>query len=182
MKIRTVAFNIYLLAAIILAGCKSPQEKRDAKQSSEQKKQLSTIRFHLEATGDSSERAGGVPILRASPMYVNIVRESFLDERDVVSANLNDHMGSFVIQIQLDEHGTFVLDNLSAANKGKRIAIMCEFGDRRWLAAPIISRRMSDGMITFTPDATREEAERIVRGLNNAIGKLRNKSFLRNNW
>ncbi len=182
MKIQAIAFNIYLLVAITLTGCKSPQEKLDAKQSRQQKKELSTIRFHIEATGDNSNRAGGVPILRESPISVNIVRQSFLDERDIISANIVEHVGGFVIQVQFDDHGTFVLDNMSAAHKGKRIAILSEFGDKRWLAAPVITRRMTEGAIAFTPDASREEAERIVRGLNNTASKLRDKSLIRNIW
>jgi len=42
----------------------------------------------------------------------------------------------------------------------------------RWLAAPLINRRMADGMITFTPDASREETEKFVEGLNNSAKKL----------
>lgn len=182
MKIRTLAFNIYLLTAIFLIGCKSPQEKKEAALSRQQKKEMSTIRFHLESTGNSSDRASGVPILRESPIYVNIVPQSFLDERDVLIATLNKYMGGSVIQIKFDDHGTFVLDNHSAANKGKRIAIFSEFGEARWLAAPVISRRISEGTITFTPDASPEECERIVRGINNAVAKMRNKSVLNNVW
>ena len=47
--------------------------------------------------------------------------------------------------------------------------------EARWLAAPRISQRIKDGVLVFTPDATREEAERIVRGLNNVAIKLGNK-------
>jgi hypothetical protein len=36
----------------------------------------------------------------------------------------------------------------------------------RWLAAPRITGRIADGRLEFTPDATRDEAERIVHGLN----------------
>ncbi len=182
MKIRWVAFNIYLITAMFLLGCKSPQEKKEAADSRRQKKELSTIRFHLEATGDSSGRAEPVSILRSSPVSLQVLKDSFLDERDVLRATVNEHMGSFIIQIQFDDHGTLVLDSLSSANKGKRVAIMSDFGERRWLAAPILSRRIADGMLSFTPDATRDEAERIVRGLNNTSSRLRDKSLLRNIW
>ena len=36
-----------------------------------------------------------------------------------------------------------------------------------WLAAPMTNKRISDGVLVFTPDASREEADRIVLGLNN---------------
>ncbi len=178
MKIRLVTFNTYLLAALLFAGCQSAQEKREAAESRKQKKELTTIRFHLEAAGDTTGRAEPVPIFRAAPVLVNVIKDSFLDERDVIKAMLVDNVGGFSIQIQFDDHGTFVLDTVSASNKGKRFAIMTEATDRRWLAAPIILRRISDGVFTFTPDATREEAIRIVRGLNNTSDKLRKKNLL----
>ena len=56
------------------------------------------------------------------------------------------------------------------------IAIFSQFGeemkDYRWLAAPVINRRISDGVLVFTPDATREEAEEIALGLNNVAKKV----------
>ena len=39
---------------------------------------------------------------------------------------------------------------------------------------PRIATRITDGVLAFTPDATRAEAERIVRGLNNAAIKSGN--------
>jgi hypothetical protein len=39
-----------------------------------------------------------------------------------------------------------------------------------------MNERILDGTLTFTPDATREETERIVRGLNNVAIRAGNKS------
>jgi len=178
MKSRFAAFNTYLLAAILLCSCKSSEERKEAANARKEKKEVSTVRFHLEARGDTTERSETVPILRASPIPVKIVKESFLDERDVLKASIIDAVGGFSIVIQFDKHGTFVLDAISTANKGKRIAIMTEAGDRRWLAAPVIPQRITDGVLTFTPDATREEAIRIVRGLNNLSAKIRKKRLI----
>ena len=182
MKIRSVAFNTYLLATALLLGCKSAQEKMDSAEARKQKKELSTIRLHLETSGETASRVSAVPILRAAPMLINVDPSSFLDERDVLSAKVADHMGSFVIQIQFNEHGILVLDGVSVANKGKRVAIMSEFGDTRWLAAPVLSRRITDGVLIFTPDATREESIRIVRGLNNVATKIKKQEGLLPAW
>lgn len=182
MKIRWSAFNLYLLAAVFLVGCKSPQEKMDAAEASRQKKELTALRVHLEAGNGTPARSQAVPILRSSPVLVKVETESILDERDILSATLADHMGGFVIQIQFDDHGTLVLDTTSKSNKGKRIAIMCDFGEQRWLAAPVLPRRITDGLLTFTPDATREEAVRIVRGLNNTVAKIKKKNRLLPGW
>ena len=40
-----------------------------------------------------------------------------------------------------------------------------------WLAAVLIRQRISNGLFRFTPDASRAEGNRIVRGLRNVIGK-----------
>ncbi len=40
-----------------------------------------------------------------------------------------------------------------------------------WLAAVLIRDRVSNGLFRFTPDATRKECNRIVRGLRNVIAK-----------
>ena len=42
----------------------------------------------------------------------------------------------------------------------------------------MITKVISNGRFVFAPDATREEAERIVRGLNNMAKKLKTKD----NW
>ena len=71
--------------------------------------------------------------------------------------------------------GTALLEQCTTRNRGRRIAIFSQFGEKmkdyRWLAAPVISRRITDGVLVFTPDATREEAEEIAAGLNNVAKK-----------
>jgi hypothetical protein len=182
MKIRWSAFNIYLLAAVLLAGCRTPQERMDAAQSRRQKKELTALRLHLEDSGGDPNRLQTISILRASPMQITVQKDSFLDERDIIGASLANYMGGFVIQIRFNEHGTLVLDTTSTANKGKRVAIACDFGETRWLAAPVMSRRITEGVLTFTPDATREEALRIVRGLNNTAAQIKKQEQFLPGW
>ncbi|MCX6895112.1 MAG: hypothetical protein NTZ16_06370 [Verrucomicrobia bacterium] len=118
-----------------------------------------------------------MPIYRATPVYVNIETSPFLDERDIDKAAVVDWMGGFAIQLDFNAHGKLMLENTTRLNPGRRIAILCEFGETRWLAAPLIARPISNGQLVFTPDATREEAERIVRGLNNDAEKIRKNTF-----
>jgi preprotein translocase subunit SecD len=86
-------------------------------------------------------------------------------------------VGGFVLRIQFDQSGTVMLEQCTAANRGRKIAIFSQFGEKikdyRWLAAPVINRKISDGVLAFTPDATREEAEEIALGLNNVAKKVR---------
>ena len=162
MKIRFLSYNLYLCLALLSlwTGCKTTEEKKRGQDAS-------TIRFHLEVNSDGTERNRGVPIYRENPVWVNVNREPFLTEADVVQAAIVDSIGGFAIRILFDRHGTLVLENVTTGQKGRRAAIQSQFGDARWLAAPLITQRITTGVWVFTPDATREEAERIVRGLNN---------------
>ncbi len=148
-----------------LAGCKTTGDKRD--------KETTAIRLYLEANDSDAGRSRTVSILREHPTPLQIQDSSFLDERFVEEASVVDWNNSFLIQIKFDWHGALMLGNVTGGNPGKHIAIESSFGQQRWLAAPAIQRRMTDGIITFTPDATREEAERIVRGLNNLANKVK---------
>ena len=171
MKIPIARFNIYLLVVVaaLFCGCKTTEEK-------ERSKEASTLRFHLEVNADGTARNSGVPVYRRKPMLVNVNRDAFLNEGDIEEASVVDVLGGFSIQIRFNRHGTLVLDSTTIANKGRRIGIHSQFSESRWLAAPMITGRIEGGMFVFTPDASREEAERIVRGVNNVVAKLKKRS------
>jgi len=171
MKIRWHRFNVYLalaLAAAAFGGCRTASERKD-------KKLLATLRLHVEASRDTTAFNEAVPVYREHPYMVNIEKIPFLNESNVSGAKVVDVVGGFALRIQFDHAGTALLEQYSASNRGKKIAVFCQFGkklkDVRWLAAPVISRRISDGVFVFTPDATREEAEEIAVGLNNVFKK-----------
>jgi preprotein translocase subunit SecD len=172
MKLSRMSFNNYLLCCLLVClavGCVSSEERT-------KRKEASTLRLFLEADQDAGSRGSPVPIYRAAPMPVNVERAPFLDEGHLTGAAVVDVVGGFAIQVSFDFHGTLMLENVSTANRGKRIAVYSQFTEGRWLAAPKITQRIADGVLTFTPDATREEADRIVRGLNNVAVSLKNKS------
>jgi hypothetical protein len=163
-------FNLYLLlalAAVMAGGCRTHKNDKA--------KQLATLRVHLESAAEGLSRALTVPIYRASPVDIRVEEEPFLTEAHVAGARVVDVLGGFDLQIQLDRQGTWLLQEYSASNPGKHYAIFSQFGQKgkaaRWLAAPQFSKIMSDGMIQFTPDATREEADEIALGLNNIARK-----------
>ena len=131
------------------------------------KKEASTFRVHLEVAQDGTDKNAPVPVYRQNPMYVNVENAPFLTEAHISKASVVDALGSFQIMIQLDRRGTWLLEQYTTAHRGRRIAIFSQFGEIRWLAAPVMNKRITDGLLVFTPDATREESERIVKGLNN---------------
>jgi preprotein translocase subunit SecD len=174
MMIRLNRFNTYLCVILALAmtcGCQTAESKR--------KKQVSTLEFHLEVRPDareSSERNIEAKILRDHPITITVQKAPFLSEAYIKEVKVIEVTGGFALRVQFDKHGTWLLEEFTAENLGKRIAVLSQFGDQlketRWLAAPMTSHRIPDGVLTFTPDATREEAEQIALGLNNVAKKV----------
>ena len=178
MKIGLGSFKGYLgvvlLMILLAAACETTSDKRSGAKS--KRKEASTLRLHLEVNPDGTDRSGPVPVFREQPVMVNIYKEFFLNEGDVQEAAVVEAMGGYALMVQFDKHGTLVLDTVTSSYRGSRVAIFSQFGSARWLAAPRIMRRISDGVLTFTPDASREETERIARGLNNVAKELKRKS------
>jgi preprotein translocase subunit SecD len=163
-------FNLYLLLALVATvacGCRTHKNDKD--------KQLATLRVHLQAGPDGISRVQKISIFRANPMDMMIEQAPFLTEAHVASAQVVNALGGFEIQIQLNRQGTWLLQEYSASNSGKHYAIFSQFGEKgkesRWLGAPQFARLLNDGIIQFTPDATREEADEIALGLNNLAKK-----------
>ena len=180
MRIRPDRFNIIFLLTVALAGfvgCKSPE--------SEKKKELTTLRVHMQANTDGAQSADVVPVFRENPVLVSIERAPFLSEANVTSAEVVDVMGGFALRVQFERRGMWLLEQYTTLNKGRHLAVYSQFGtttnQARWLAAPRITQRIADGILVFTPDATREEADRIVRGLNNAAREYKDKSLFKDN-
>lgn len=168
MKFRTVQFNLILAAGgvLLLAGCASSGP------SLASVKHPTTLHFHLEVNRDGTDRNYPVTVNRSSPFKVNVLRDAFLTESHIMEAAVvDDSFGGFFIRVQLNKQGTWLLERSTTANKGKRVALFTVFEKTtRWLAAPVMDKRIADGKFSFTADASREEADRIVLGLNE-LGK-----------
>jgi hypothetical protein len=163
MMIRLWPFNLYFLAALLLwtSGCASSQKRAD-------KKQLTAMRLHLEG------RRSGLSSYQATfrtGLTLDADPSPKLSDYDLSSVTLVDSPTGFAIQLQFNDHGRLVLDNITSAYRGKRLLIFAQWDQGRWIAAPQMNQRISSGVLVFTPDTSREEAERIILGLNNAIKK-----------
>jgi hypothetical protein len=166
MKKVFAPFNLYLLLAVLIAGCATTEK-------SKQNKEQSTVRLHLEAPVTDNNSGSGTVLVTKQKIPINVDREPFLSEGDLHHAEIVATPGGFGIALNFADHGMFQLDMVSTSNKGRRIAVLMQFPDSHWVAAPMITRRISDGVLTFTPDLTLEEAQRAVRGLNNVARKAR---------
>ena len=172
MVIRVSRFNLYLALALAgLCGCQSPAHKS--------KKVKSTFRVHQEANagpqGDTREIAVG----REHPVKFTVQKQPFLTEGNVKSAKVVDALGGFALSVEFDRQGRWLLEQYTVGSGGRHFAIFSQFtppqedklNQGRWLAAPRISQRISDGVLLFTVDASRAEAEQIALGLNNVARK-----------
>jgi len=162
MKVLARQFNIYLALATLLGlfcGCQTIK-----------KTPIAALRMHIEVSPDPGGTSQNISMLRSDPVLVTIKREPILTEANVVAAKVMDATGGFAIEIKLDENGAWMLEQYSAANPGRHFVIFGQWGEKlangRWLAAPIITRRISGGRLVFTPDCSREEADQLVLGLN----------------
>jgi hypothetical protein len=174
MKVYAQRFNIFfalLMVGTVLCGCKT--DKKTEKKS----KEISVLRVHLQANQNTVGATVPVTLLRSNPVSVTIAHDPILTEADVLGARIIDTPGGFAVEIQFDQTSGLMLEQYSAANPGLHFVIFGQWGekvsDSRWLAAPLITRRIANGQLSFTPDLTRVEAERFVLGLNNVAKKLK---------
>jgi preprotein translocase subunit SecD len=175
MKVFVRQFNIYLALATLLGGVCGCQ-------TNPHEKMVGALRAHIEVDPDPAGTSQTISVLRSDPVLVTIKSEPILTEANIVSAKVMDATGGFAIKIKFDENGAWLLEQYSAANPGRHFVIFGQWGDKvangRWLAAPLITRRISGGVLAFTPDCSREEADQLVLGLNN-VAKAIHKNMLK---
>jgi hypothetical protein len=175
MMFRLLRFNIILTVLVCISLCTACQTEERKK-----KKTAAMISLHMEVSPFEKEQSETISMPRDNPFNINITKESFLNESDLSDAKVIEGKGGFAISLRFDRRGQWLLEQYTSVNKGRRVVIECAFGpklkEKRWIAAPVITRHVSDGILTFTPDATREEAEEMVLGLNNVAKKIQNKS------
>jgi len=174
MKVYPSRFNIYLVmfaALALFCGCQT--HKSEPKED----KQMSALRLYIESNVDPAGTSQTVSVLRSEPVSVTIMHEPILTEADIIAARVLDAPAGagFAVEIKLADMPTLLLEQYSAANPDKHFVIWGQWGDKardtRWLAAPLITHRISDGVLAFTPDMSRDDAYRLVLGLNNLAKK-----------
>jgi len=157
-----------LIVVALVCGCQTESRKK--------KRAASTLRVHLECTPYETDRNEFIAIPRDHPTKICIERQCILTEANVAEAKVISEMDGFTMVLQFENRGKLVLEQYTAANHGHRLAIFTQFGQNlssnRWLAAPLITHVIKNGTLSFTPDASRAEADQIVLGLNNVAKKV----------
>jgi hypothetical protein len=168
MKFCARSFNLYLTLAVALAFVTScATSKKD--------EHVAALRVHIERPLIGVGSGQTVKVMRDQPVEVNIAGEPILTEQDVTAARIIDSPGGFAVELKFDETSSWILEQNTAASPGAHLVIFGQWSDKvsdgRWLAAPLITHRIADGILTFTPDATREEMEQLILGLNETAKK-----------
>jgi len=171
MLVRSKQFNLYLILALavtLVCGCQTSEQKK-------KEKQVSAVRIHIESTPEDPSVTQSITVVRADPVTMTIQKEPIFTEANLISAKTVNSPGGFSLQLKFDETSTLLLEEYSAGSLGKHFAIFGQWGEKlkdgRWLAAPIITRRIYDGTLTFTPDMSHDEADQFIVGLTNVIKK-----------
>lgn len=162
MRFGNCRFNLYfailLASALGLCGCKTAGSKEPT----------TTLRINTEAKDDSSFTRT-IKVYKDESLKMRVHEVPLVSHVDLEDAQVVEVLGGFAIRLQFNSMGRWQIDHYTSINIGRHFAIYVLYGKKpavsRWIAAPIISDRISDGVILFTPDATREEAELIVKGL-----------------
>lgn len=170
MVIRLAQFNLKVLLVVglvTLLGCRSPEKKAES--------QKALLRIHLETNSYPPDQSEAVQVLRSLPMTVNIEKAPFLNESQITAARVLDTGDGFLLMIKFNQQGQWLLEQYTASNLKRRLAIRTQFRVStnvydRWIAAPLITKPITDGVLSFTPDADRAEAKAMVQGWNNVAG------------
>ena len=168
MRVYRFRFNLFFwLAALpLLGGCASMGHKDEV---------LSAVRIHMavpaDTAGSQNTMEQTVSVLRADPVLITIDKQPILTEENLVAAKLIDTPDAPAIELRFDENGTWILEQYSAGNPGGHFVIFGQWGkdgkNARWLAAPLITQRINNGILSFTPDMSHDEATNFVLGLQN---------------
>lgn len=171
MRAGLIVFNtVFSLTVLLALGCASS----GASASGKKKKPIKFFRVHLETRHDIPERSMAAEVGRSSPMRFMSEKLPILNETHVAESSLIPETGGFEVRIKFTSVGSMLLQNYTSAAVGKHLLLMTEIdGEVRWLAAPLIQRRIDDGILLFVPDASKEEMGRLVDGLNSAVRKKR---------
>src|SRR5690242_3999724 len=170
MNFCPLRFNLYLLLLAVawlpVTGCKTGKSD----------KHVAALRIYMESQAQVTGSGETVSVLRVEPVLMKIGGEPMLTEANVTAAALIETPGGYAVEVKFDETGMWILEQYTSANPGRHLVIFGQWSDKakdsRWLAAPIITRRIAIGVLSFTPDASRQEALQLVTGLNNMAKKI----------
>jgi hypothetical protein len=135
-------------------------------------KNAAILRMHLPASPAATPIRRMPVTIRTPALTLEVDRLPVLSEADLDHVDLTGEGDNFGIRLFFNTHGTIMLDTVSLNNRGQLLVIIINGVP---VAAPQLRERIVDGVFDFTPDISREEAEKIVKGLNASAEYIRKK-------
>ncbi len=126
-------------------------------------KNMTTLRIHVPATEASSPQRRMQVAIRVPELTLQVDAQPVLTEADLDHAQVTGEGENLGLRLYFNTHGTIVLDTVSLNYRSQMLVIMINGAA---IGAPLIKDRIVDGVFEFTPDLSREQAEKIVAGLN----------------
>ncbi len=163
-----INLNLLLIAILFGAGCQTSKRVKA--------EDATHIFIFMETHSGLGEMARKVDIDGPNGGTMYIGASPVLNDVHIEEASAHDTAdGSVAIQLQLNRQGKRILENMSGAYRGKRLAVSASFPELRWLCCVRMDKLMSDGHLTFFPNASPEECDRIAKGMNLVIAELNSK-------
>jgi len=121
------------------------------------------VRLELRAAESARARGLTEMVVKGSDTRVWVSPDVILTNADVASATVRTgEDGAVRVELVLTEGGRRAFSRATMASIGKPVAILI---DGEVVSAPIVRDRIDGGQAVVTGAFTREEAERIARGL-----------------
>jgi hypothetical protein len=202
MKFCAGWFNIYLAFAIVLcSGCETSSQRLSKEEFSTLRLFLEGNSADVAGEGQVQVTREKIPLtVQREPILTegDLSHAALVDYPDgtfAIQVTFNDH-GTLVLDMTTTAYkGKRIIVFSQFPNPGKIKGKKNDFTDSpdatdltadegtplkprtsAWLGAVMIRSRIGTGSFRFTPDASRKEAERIVRGLNNLIAEVAKKN------
>lgn len=163
MKIRAKLFNsiLFVFAVVLVVGCKTGAKSRLKKKDS------TLLLCFLESAPGLGDKTMPVEVGRTKKVNLVVASKPVITQNEVLNAEAWDTAdGGVAIRLELDRIGRRQLEIFSVLHRGKRMAVQAHFPDARWIDVVPFDQRLSDGILILYPDASPEETDRIVKGLN----------------
>lgn len=149
---------LLIVALLPVVGCQSKPPKNAA-----------TLSMHLPAGRGLPESRRTTVALMSPAISLDVNRIPVLREADLDTVELKGEGDNFLMRLVFGIHGTIELDRVSNNNRGELIVI---FINNIPVAAPQLKHRIVDGVFEFTPNLSREEAQKLADGLNAMVKYL----------
>lgn len=173
LALRRLGLALAVLLALAGSAAAAISTNTASKGREKKPKDPEFLRVYFESPRDTTSRAMEARVGRGgAPLVITVEKLPILSESHIKIVEVVGGEGGPSLRITFNRMGRRLLENYTAAGIGRRLVLQTQFDEEaRWLGAPRITRRISDGVLLFAPDATPAELDRLVRGVTKWVKK-----------